>query len=312
MLNNDKISFSDRFIEFASNDGVLNKKELQELRDISKNPNLKDKYVADNVLQNLDSFTKPTNVTYSIQDSSSVFKNVKFKYTPNYNELDRVYGNNNFERVSNISQSDALEETKNDGNRCAASTLLNAYILQGGDFGVLSEKFGIEKEFTFKNTHLLQDKIYMFADKDGAGLTSGISYSYNPSSGKITKLEATGEIIEAAKKLGLEITPLAGDTVNTINQRKEKVDNFLAKNPNATLQIGIYLDTKTGTLNSIDKEHPENHSVTILKKDGDFYLVDTGQGDNGAGKSSTKLSQNQVDAFVYYSIGNVNGVTLKK
>ncbi|MFN8673824.1 MAG: hypothetical protein U0457_17310 [Candidatus Sericytochromatia bacterium] len=305
----ENFSFTNRFIEFA-NDGVLNKKELEDLKTIANDPQIKDKYVANHVLKDLDSFNKTTNVEYSLTDDKGVFRNVKFKYTPSYNELDKVYGRNNFEKIANISQSDALPETLNDGNRCAASSLLNSYIYQGGDFAKLAQKLGVEQDFTFKNVHLLQEKIYTTANKEGEGLSTGLSYSYNPITKKITKAEVTGEIVEAARSVGLEIIPLNGSNVNTLNQRKEKVDEFFAKYPNASLQIGIHLDTSSGDLYSVNQQYPENHAVTIVKKDNEFYLVDTGQINNGANDNATKLTPNQMQAFVYSTSANVNGIFL--
>lgn len=311
MIENN-ISFKDKFIELTSNDGVLDKKELNTLRNLAKDPQIDDKSFADKVLQDLDNFQSSTKVNYSIKSANKVSKELNFVFTPTYTETEKIPARTRMEIVSNISQSDTLEETKNDDSRCVAGALLNSFLLQDGDFSTLAKKLNVEKELTFKNIHLAQENLYLYADRDGGGLSSGINYNYEQDSGKITNVTVKGEVVTAAKKLGLEIIPLIGDNIENIDQRKEQVDNFFKNYPKGTLQLGVYLDNTTGELSSVNGNSSSNHSVTIFKQNNEFYLADTGQINNGDGNNVMKLNNEQVNAFVYTSSSTVNGLVLKK
>lgn len=304
--------FRDKFIEFSLNDGVLDKKELTELKNLAKQGNVVDQSFADKVLKDLDTFKSTTKVNYTINVEDKVLKKLSFVFTPSYSERERVLGKTRMEVVSNISQSDSLEETKNDDSRCVAGALLNSFLLQDGDFSNIAKKLDIEPEMTFKNIHLAQEKLYLYADKDGGGLSSGVNYNYQKESGKILNVTAQGEVIDVAKKLNLEIVPLIGDNINTIDQRKNQVDSFFKNNPKGTLQVGVYLDNNTGELSSVNGDSTSNHSVTIFKKDNEFYLADTGQINNGDGNNVIKINNEQMNALVYTSSSTVNGLILKK
>lgn len=312
MIGNNNFSFKDKFIELTSNDGILDKKELNELRILAKQENLKDKNFANNVLRDLDSFQTTAQVNYSINDGANVFKKLSFTITPSYSENEKILARTRAEMVSNISQSDTLPETKNDDSRCVAAALLNSFLLQDGDFSTLAKKLNIESDTTFKNIHLAQEQLFLYADKDGNGLTSGVNFSYKADSGKISKATPDGEVLDVAKKLGLEIIPLVGDNIKTINQRKAQVDAFFENYPKGTLQVAVYLDTETGDLNPVVGKDISNHSVTVFKKNNDFYLADSGQLNNGDGSNIFKLNQDQVNSFVYTTNATVNGLVLKK
>ena len=84
------------------------------------------------------------------------------------------------EAIANISQNDKLSSTFNDNNRCGAASMINAYLLLGGSFADAAGKFNLEKDFTYKNVHLLQEKLYEYANSDNkAGLVSSYRYFYN-------------------------------------------------------------------------------------------------------------------------------------
>lgn len=304
-------TFENSFRQFVK-DGVLDKNEFNKLKQLAKTPNLDDKSVAEEMVGALGRYTDSKKIEYEIGDSKNKKVEVlSFDFTPNYNEEDKIEGSTPFEIVSNISQSDTLAETRNDDNRCNASSLLNAYLLMDGKFDSLAKKFGVGTDLTYKNVHLLQEKIYNLGNTDGRdGISSGFEYNYTLSTGKITKSTLKGELPVLLDKLGFKTVLIHGDNLKTITHNKSAVDNFFKENPKGVLDVGVYM-TKNDSLISANKLG-SNHTVLVFKKDNDFYLVDTGKGGNANRNHIKKLSNEEMNNLVYNTKGVINGLTLNK
>jgi hypothetical protein len=228
-----------------------------------------------------------------------------------FDEDKKISGNNSQEIVANISQNDFLNNTVNDANRCGAGSLVNAYLLMGGRFEQSAEKFNINKDLTYKNIHLLQEKLYDYANNDGAvGLVSSYKYFYNKA-GEIVESEPAGEMLSAASKLGLEIKPLTGKTVSTIYEKKEAIQEFFTDNPDGVLQVSVFLNTRTGKISGT-ANHSENHYVTVFSRNNKFFLADTGQQFNDQGKNIRELNPEEISELVYNNNGMISGLTLKQ
>ncbi|MFN8576403.1 MAG: hypothetical protein U0354_06060 [Candidatus Sericytochromatia bacterium] len=307
-----EINFKNKLIEFTS-DKVLDRKELEQLNSLAKNPNLKDKTLANYVINDLNRFKDTTNLSYTLNEPMGKAIQLNFTFSPTYSEDDLIKGKDILEIVSNISQSDNLKETNDDGNRCAASAFLNAYLLMDGKFEDISQQFSISKDLTYKNVHLVQEKIYDMANTDSkAGINSGLTYNYNTKSGEISDINYKGELSEVSKKIGIDIKPLLGKNVQDIYNKKEAIDSFFANNPKGVLQVSVHLDTKTGDLYTPAQNKPENHAVLMFSRNNKFYLLDTGVVTNGAGKALRELNKEQFSAFTETTSGNVLGLSMKR
>lgn len=304
-------TFENSFRQFVK-DGVLDKNEFNKLKDLAKNPNLDDKSVAEEMVGALGRYKDSKKIEYEIGDSKTKKVEVlSFDFTPNYTEDDKIEGSTPFEIVSNISQNDTLKETRNDDNRCNASSLLNAYLLMDGKFDSLAKKLGVGTDLTYKNVHLLQEKIYNLGNTNGKdGISSGFEYDYTVSTGKITKATLKGELPVLLDKLGFKSVPIHGDNIKTITQNKNAVDNFFKENPRGVLDVGVYM-TKSGALISANQSG-QNHAILVFKKDNDFYLADTGKGGNANRSHIKKLSNEEMNNLVYNTKGVINGLTLNK
>lgn len=310
MINNNPqndVSFRNRFIEYTR-DKVLDKNEFTKLSDLQKNEKPKDYRLGDAVLTDLSKYKNTVQMNYTFDPT----QDIKFTFTPTYAEKDRITGRDMYQVVSNISQNDTLEQTKSDGDRCAASMLLSAYLIMGGSFEDVAKKFGIDKELTYENVHLLQDKIYQKANTDNQeGLTSGFKYSYKGTSKEITKVEATGEMYKIAPELNIKFTPMLGSSVDRINQRKDNIDKFFLSNPKGTLNVGVHLEEATGDILPPDNNlRPQNHAVLVFKRDEKFFMADSGKINNGDGRNIKQLETNEVTSLVYNTQGVVNSMTL--
>jgi hypothetical protein len=109
---NNGLSFKNKFFEYT-NDKVLDKNELKNLADLNKNKP-SDSRLGDAVLADLSKYKNTTKMHYSFDPA----QDVDFTFTPTYAEKDRITGRDMYQVVSNISQSDTLDQTKSDGDRC--------------------------------------------------------------------------------------------------------------------------------------------------------------------------------------------------
>lgn len=241
---------------------------------------------------------------FSQSYQEKIFETSLFDFTPTYSENDIIEGETAFDIVSNITQSDALLETKTDGNRCAPSSLLNAYLLMGGNFEDLAKKFGVEGDLTYKNVHLLQDKLYTNGNKDAKpgfsnGIPSALTYEFDKLQKDLDKLDKEFEEISKkygsgsfkkesksnkkpkekseleilAQKMNLNVKPLIGlsnkkDTSGFyLTDRKKIVDDFFKANPKGTISIGVNLKesyTKDNDSELLGKNHAVLGSPNLL------------------------------------------------
>lgn len=306
------INFKNSFVSSVK-DKVLDKNELLQLNELAKNPKIKDKELAKYLINDLNRYKDTTNLIYNLGGPMGKVEQISFLLTPAYSENEKIPGKNILEIVSNISQTDTLTETDGEGSRCVAGSTLNAYLLLGGSFDSIASKFDVDKELTYKNVHLVQEKIYDMANLDNQpGLAMGDSYSYNPATGKISGIEYNGEIKDALQKIGIEAKPLLGENINSINDRSKAVNEFMKSNPNGVLQVGVYMDTSTGNLHSPSDTKVQNHAVLIFKRNDKYYLADTGTNTNGAGKSLTEISKENFAGFAQYTSGTVHGLKMKQ
>lgn len=303
------ITFRDKFIELTSQDNILDKNELKVLSKLSLHPELEDPEFAKETVFNLNKYKTRTKLEYTIFDENENPRVLNFTVTPTYSENDKVQGKNAFEIVSNISQRDSLSETIGDSDRCAAASVLNSYLLLGGSFSTLAKKYDINPNLTYKNLHLLQEKLYRIGNTDNKpGIYSGFKYSYYET-GRIFNIRADGEIVKLAKAADLKVVPILGPNLKNLYNRKDQVQNFFKLFPQSTVQSGVYLNLDSGNISRPINISQQNHVITIFKNNGNYYYSDTGNIDNGDGKNVTKMSSKDLESLLYTTPGIVLGVS---
>ncbi|MBT9546482.1 MAG: hypothetical protein IV090_13920 [Candidatus Sericytochromatia bacterium] len=306
--------FRQAFVQAAS-DKLIDKPELNQLRQIKNDlqktaPGSEPARVAARTLQSLDSYTGTTRVNQPIAQADGKPLYYDFKFTPTYGEAEAVPGKTPLEIVSHLSQGDELAETKQDNVRCAAATVLNAYLLLGGKFEDLPAKLGLKLEssdLTYGNAHRVQEAIYLKANVNGGdGLNISDSNRYDFQIGRITRPEVVGESRIAANLLGLKTHALMGPTREKMTEREPAVKAYLAQNPKAV----FYLTVQGGPPVRAPQEYDKyNHAVTVYHEKGKFYLLDTGVNDNGAGRAMKPLNPAQVKELLYDNKGYVFGLS---
>lgn len=306
----ERVNFTKKFIELAS-EGYLDKKKFQYLKELAKSSYIPDKEIAKQTIKNLSKFTERIRLQYTLEDVlNKKTTKLDFVFTPTYSENEKIAGKNVYEIISNISQKDNLDETKADDDRCGTASLLNAYLIMGGNFEKLTKEFSLKNTINYRNIHLIQEKLYNIANIDKkSGIYSGFKYKtfFN---GYITDIRPSGEIVFASDKIGIEVTPLIGKTVDTIDEKKEAVQEFFQKKSKGVLQVGVYLEVKTGKLSKPRSNQGQNHFITIFRLNNDYYLSDTSPVNNGDGKNIRKLTSQELNDLVYNTSGIINGLSL--
>lgn len=300
----------------AAADKVIDRHELQALRalknDLQKQaPRSEDAQLAARTLKTLDSYSGTVKLNQPMGKAEGKTVYLDFELTPTYAEKDRIPGKTPLEIVANISQGDSLSDTRDDNSRCAAATLINAYLLLGGDFTALPAKLGLKldsPDLTYENVHRLQEALYQQANvQGGKGLNISDSNRYDWNTGRITRPEIVGESRIAATKLGLTTHALMGSTRDTMHLREQAVKAFIAQNPKAPMYVTVAGGPPVSAPADLDKY---NHAVTIHHENGKFYLFDTGVNDNGASRAMRVLSAPEVKSLLYENKGYVFGLTL--
>ena len=310
--------FTSSFI-YAASDGVIDQREYIELyqkanRVINSDPDSIDSQIAEQVITFLNKQNKKIKVIYKIPktEESSVAKELNFIFAPTYSEDDFIKGNSLIDVISNISQDDLLPYTDNDADRCGSASLLDAYFLLGGRFDNIASKLNLSSDFTYKNIHLAQEKLYNSANTDNkAGLTAGQNIKYNIFTGKVTKASAIGEILNVANMLNIKISPLVSPYIDDKSEKKDEVVEFFKKNPNGMLLVGVYL-REDGVVFAHNRTNEQNHFILIFKYNDTFYMANTGTNTNGDGSAVKELSVSQLIILVYNNDGDINSLSLNK
>ncbi len=299
-----------------SQDQLIDRADYARLKEVgaevqtAKKPKADDAWMAKQVLAYLDNVSATTRIRYGIPGQT-----LDFMFTPAYSESDRIPGETTRAKLSQVSQRDNLAETNDDYQRCGSASLINAFLLLGGDFADAAKRLKLDPkqgtELTYANLHRAQEALFDFANTDGAtGLSSQVSYSYIDD--KIVSVTLGGEVTAALDKLGLKGEALLGKSIDNRFQRTETVQAFWKAHPDGILMTGVYLDTQTGALRSPSKTEPQNHFVTVFKDKAGHYMLDTGASDNGRGNSLHTLSAAQIEGLVNQTTGHVIGVTKGK
>lgn len=299
-------------LQHLTQDNYLDRGEFQSLKTYQqelKTQKTPATYVGDQVLKSLESYEQRTHIRFRLP---APVNTVSFDFTPAYSEQDVLPGKNIEDRLSHVSQKDNLLTTDDEGSRCAAASVLSAFLLSGGSFADALKKLDLPMApvLNYENMHLAQEKLYDLSNQDGSpGLSLSASFRYQNSSGRITQVTAHGEVLDAAKTLGLKAEAILGSTRDTRYERREQIESFFARNPRGNLVVSVHLNTATGEVLPADDTHAVNHAVVVYKRQGVYYMLDSGGSYNGMGNSRKTLSLSEMSALTFTSTGSIFGLT---
>jgi hypothetical protein len=299
-------------LQQVTQDRVLDRSEYQALQTYQqklKADKAPDTYIGDHVINSLSLYQNRISMSFRLPDQADA---IQFDFTPAYSESDLLTGTLIEDKMGNVSQKDNLSQTDDDSNRCAASAVLTAFLISGGSFSDALKSLGMSQPpvLNYENIHLAQEKIYDLSNTDHRpGLSLSTSYRHQTQSGKIVSATAEGEVVSAAKTLGLEVNAILGETLNTRYQRKSQIDDFFARNPRGSLLVSVHLNTQTGAVLPADETHAVNHAVVVYKRQGNYYLLDSGGSYNGMGNSRKTLNPAEMSALTFTSTSTIFGLT---
>lgn len=308
--------FSTAFSRIAA-DKLIDKTELGQLRELNQQlqktaPGSDEAKAAARTLQTLDQYKSETRLNQPVKQPDGKTVYFDFTLSPLYSESELIPGKTPLEQVANLSQGDLLADTKQDNVRCAAATILNAYLLLGGKFEELPAKLGLSAEhaeMTYANAHRIQEALYLQANVNGGtGLNISDSNRYDYQTGQVTRPEVVGESRIAANKLGMKTHALMGMHKDTLYKREQALNNYLKEHPQAV----FYVTVKGGPPVTAPADYEKyDHAVTVYHDKGNFYLLDTGVNDNGGNKALSKLNRDRVKELLYENRGYVVGLTFE-
>lgn len=265
---------------------------------------------AQNIMHSIDKYEKTINLNYAIPSKDKAI-NFNFKLTPQYSESDLIEGASLSDKLAKVAQSDGLNDTHSDGSRCAAASLVSAFLLMGGTLSELADKLDLSidrPQMSYEFIHRAQDALYNQNNtNERSGLTMSLSYRYRGN--KITGTTPKNEVANAAKQLGLKVQGILGDKRDTRYQRGDNIDSFFQNNPKGSVIVGVYMDTSNGQVHPPTEAKKVNHAVVVFQEKGEFYLLNSGKSGNGLDNRRSKLSPTQMDQLVVNTQGTIFGVT---
>lgn len=309
------VSFRSQFMN-SVRDHVIDKHELQNLKQTAaqvqaEDPGSADAQVAQQLVGQLDTENTITmgQMEYPAYDGFDAVTVPEFTITPHYAEGDAIEGANGREQIANISQSDTLSGTDDDGNRCG-TVMMNHLTRNGVPFSELAQRVGLpadQREMTYENYHRAQEKLYDSVSPDD----NGIEYQtqmQTDGAGNITHATVSGEMAQEAQKLGVDLQLIHGPTARALRQRTQAVDQFFTDHPKGSLMVNVHLDSNTGDVSPANNPNAGNHYVMIFKEGNQYYLNNTGVLSNGNSSAVQPLSAAQMRSFTN-THGDVFGIT---
>lgn len=186
-------------------------------------------------------------------------------------------GRDLLEKLSTLSQFDALEATSTDSVRAVPAACLSAYLLLGGDFAPVARSFDIGPKPTYGNLHRLQEALYQQADRDGvSGIRASATASYD-TSGVLSDWSMRGddELHRVLEPLQLLSERLYGPTLGTETQKGERLMTLLTEDSTRVFLVGLALEPGARTLHALPEEGSENHFVLVIWHDNGFEALDS-------------------------------------
>jgi hypothetical protein len=192
-------------------------------------------------------------------------------------ETAQPVGRDMLEKLSTLSQFDALEATSTDSVRAVPAACLNAYLLLGGDFASVARMFDIGGKPTYGNLHRLQDALYQQAERDGVpGIRASATALYDTSDVLSDwSMRGDDELHRVLEPLRLTSERLYGPTRASETQKGERLMNLLTEDSTRVFLVGLALEPESRTLHALPEEGGENHYVLVLWHDNGFEALDS-------------------------------------
>lgn len=186
-------------------------------------------------------------------------------------------GRDLLEKLSTLSQFDALEATSTDSVRAVPAACLSAYLLLGGDFASVARPFDIGGKPTYGNLHRLQEALYQQADRDGVpGIRASATALYDTSDVLSDwSMRGDDELHRVLEPLKLSSERLYGPTRATETQKGERLMNLLTEDSTRVFLVGLALEPESRTLHALPEEGSENHYVLVIWHDNGFEALDS-------------------------------------
>ena len=193
-----------------------------------------------------------------------------------YSEDDALPGVDLPTQLAHVGQLDQLDDTEFDVERCSCAAGLTAYLLLGGEFATLAERFGVGAELTFANVHRLQEALFRSCSGDREGLLGSCVPEFD-AEGRLTgwRPHANDKFHLVAAALGLDYEPLYGPTKDSLWDHRARIEAAVAAAPRAVFVIGCSASDPGQRVVAPDDAHPANHYALVLAEEGRLWIYDS-------------------------------------
>jgi hypothetical protein len=194
-----------------------------------------------------------------------------------YAENSAPPGGTLLEKLSTVSQLDALPETTADSARSSCAATLSAYLLLGGDFAVVARRFEVGTKLTYENLHRVQEALYRHADRDGEpGVWASAQAEYD-SVGTLTGWSMRGgdEYHRVLEALNMEAECIYGPTADSLEWKGGRLTQILAEDSTALFLVGVVEDLSDHTSHAMAEGVNANHYTLALWHAGAYHELDS-------------------------------------
>lgn len=291
-------------------DQALDRREYEKLHELATQvAEPEEIYLAQGVLERLSQYQSMIQLRFNYSYRQKM-QQVNFLFSPIYAEDEVLTGRSPYELLGKLAQQDLLAETRADGFRCGAAAVLAGHYMLYGNFNRALQKLGVSsRSLTYRSLHLAQEKLYQVSNRDGQdGLSQRLQYRVFPD-GKVSIVQHDGEVVEAARHIGISIVPLKISIYEELLDRQRVILNLWRSQPKIPLLVGVYLDAKTGKIYPPNEQGlTQNHFVLVFRLGREVWMYNSGVSDNGLQAAITPLDSDEIRAYVMQTEGSVNAL----
>lgn len=218
--------------------------------------------------------------------------------TPRFHQDAQLPGDDTLQQLRYVSQLDELDDTTADYARCSCAATLSAYLLLGGDFAPIAERFGVASELTYANVHRVQEAVYHHANVDGEPGIFGSSHAEYDGDGKLTgwRPHEGDEYHRVLQVFGLHADRVYAPTEADKLDKRAAVQRLLDGDRQVVF-VGVDEDMENERF--VPMHERGNHYVILFRWKGRFYALDSFR--KPGNEALVRLDAKQVEDNLFYT-----------
>jgi len=219
--------------------------------------------------------------------------------TLEFDERDALAGHDMLAKLRYVSQLDQLDDTTADHARCSTAATLNAYLLLGGEFAPIAQRFGVGTQLTYANVHRLQEAIYHYANVDGSPGILGASHAEYGEGGRLVgwRRHEHDEYQAVLDAFGLHMDRIYAPSKADTRDKRAAVQAWLDDTTPVVFVVGVDEDMERERFVPMDQRG--NHYVILFRWNDRFYALDSYR--TPGNEALVALDAQQVEDNLFYT-----------